>query len=158
MMVADAYPGPYAFPKAGCALLVIDPQVDFMEPGGWAEAIGLDVGQLAGVVPVIADLLARFRREGMTVIFTREGYRPDLADCPPAKRGRYAPRIGDQGPKGRYMITGEPCNDIIEALRPQPGEVAPPRRRAPAPTPSGWCAPTTPGAIGSTARSTPRRR
>jgi nicotinamidase-related amidase len=108
---------------ARSALVVIDLQVDFMEPGGWAEAIGLDTALLAPVTPLIAALLAQFRRLGLPVIYTREGYRPDLADCPAAKRGRYAPRVGDPGPRGRYMITGEPCNDIIAALTPHPGDI-----------------------------------
>ncbi len=98
-------------------------QHDFLEPGGWAAAMGLDIGILAPVIPAVATLLDSFRRAGAPVIYTREGYRPDLADCPPHKRGRHAPRIGDTGPLGRYMITGEPCNDIIPALAPRPGEV-----------------------------------
>jgi nicotinamidase-related amidase len=98
-------------------------QHDFMEPGGWADAMGLPLPLLAPVVPVIASLLDCFRRAGAPIIHTREGHRPDLADCPPTKRGRYAPRIGDPGPYGRYMVTGEPCNAIIPALAPIEGEI-----------------------------------
>jgi nicotinamidase-related amidase len=123
MIVSDAMPGPFEIRIESCALVIIDLQIDFMEPGGWADAIGLDTSLLAPVVPVIAELLAGFRRLDLPIIYTREGYRPDLADCPAAKRGRYAPRIGDPGPRGRYMITGEPCNDIIPALRPREGEL-----------------------------------
>jgi nicotinamidase-related amidase len=123
MTVAQAHPQPFDIQVGSCALLIIDLQIDFMETGGWAHAIGLDTAQLAPVTPVIAELLARFRRLNLPVIYTREGYRPDLADCPPAKRGRYAPRVGDPGPRGRYMITGEPCNDIIPALQPLEGDV-----------------------------------
>jgi nicotinamidase-related amidase len=74
-------------------------------------------------VPVIAGLLDRFRALSLPVIYTREGYRPDLAESPPAKRARHAPRIGDPGPAGRYMITGEACNDIIAALSPRQGDI-----------------------------------
>jgi nicotinamidase-related amidase len=123
MPVTEAQPRPFAFEPASTALLVIDMQHDFMEPGGWAHAMGLDIALLAPVVPVIAALLEAFRRAGAPVIYTREGHRPDLADCPPHKRGRYAPRVGDAGPYGRYMITGEPCNDIIPALQPAEGEL-----------------------------------
>ena len=44
------------------------------------------------------------RRQGMLVIHTREGHRPDLADAPPAKVERGAPskRIGDAGPDGAH--------------------------------------------------------
>ncbi len=121
--VEGAHPTPFEMEISRCALVAIDLQVDFMEPGGWAAAIGLDTALLAPVTPVIAALVAQFRRLGLPVIYTREGYRPDLADCPAAKRGRYAPRVGDPGPRGRYMITGEPCNDIIAALKPHAGDI-----------------------------------
>jgi nicotinamidase-related amidase len=118
-----AKPRPFSFEPATTALLVIDMQHDFMSPGGWADAMGLDLALLAPTVPVIAALLGCFRSAGAPVIFTREGHRPDLADCPAHKRGRHAPRIGDAGPLGRYMVTGEPGNDIIPALAPLDGEL-----------------------------------
>src|SRR5579859_2007097 len=123
MAEVDAYPRSFAFSPASTALLVIDMQHDFMSPGGWADAMGLDLTLLAPTVPLIAALLDSFRAAGAPVIFTREGHRPDLADCPPNKRGRYAPRVGDAGPLGRYMITGEPGNDIIPELAPRTGEL-----------------------------------
>jgi nicotinamidase-related amidase len=123
MPVVDAIPRPFVFEPASTALLVIDMQHDFLSPGGWAHAMGLDIALLAPCAPVIASLLDGFRQAGAPVIHTREGHRPDLADCPPHKRGKYAPRIGDPGPMGRYMVTGEPCNDIIPALAPVEGEV-----------------------------------
>jgi nicotinamidase-related amidase len=60
----------------------------------------------------------------MTVIHTREGHRPDLADAPPAKLERGAPalRIGAAGPMGRILIRGEPGHDIIPELAPLAGE------------------------------------
>jgi nicotinamidase-related amidase len=103
--------------------LVIDMQHDFMSKGGWADAVGLDLALLAPTVPVIAALLDAFRKAGAPVIFTREGHRPDLSDLPPHKRSRYAPRVGDKGPLGRYMVSGEPGNDIIPELAPLPGEI-----------------------------------
>jgi nicotinamidase-related amidase len=123
MLEANAKPRPFLFEPAATALLVIDMQHDFMTVGGWADAMGLDLALLAPTVPVIATLLDHFRAAGAPVIFTREGHRPDLADCPPHKRGRYAPRVGDAGPLGRYMVTGEPCNDIIPALAPLVSEL-----------------------------------
>ena len=70
-------------------------------------------------------LIALFRREGWPVIHTREGHKPDLSDCPPAKRERGNPtlRIGDEGPMGRILIHGEPGHDIVPALAPVAGEM-----------------------------------
>lgn len=123
-VIAAAKPYPYEFPRANIALLLIDMQRDFIEPGGFGSALGNDVSRLAAIVPATARLLAGFRRGGLPVIHTKEAHRPDLSDCPPAKlrRGRGALRIGDPGPMGRILIAGEPGNDFVETLRPAGGE------------------------------------
>lgn len=120
-----AAPFPYDFPVPGVALLVIDMQRDFLEPGGFGASLGNDVTPLAAIVPTVRHLLDAFRRHGLPVIHTREAHRPDLADCPPAKRLRGAPhgRIGDPGPMGRILIAGEPGNAIVPALAPLPHEL-----------------------------------
>jgi nicotinamidase-related amidase len=61
-------------------------------------------------------------RAGGLVVHTREAHKPDLSDCPPAKRNRGNPklRIGDAGPMGRILVAGEPGNQIIPALAPVP--------------------------------------
>ena len=124
MLHVAAAPSIYSFDPATTGLLVIDMQRDFIEPGGFGEALGNDVSRLAAIVPTVRDLIAWCRARGIRVLHTREGHRPDLADCPPAKRRRGAPklRIGDVGPMGRILVDGEPGNDIVPELRPQPGE------------------------------------
>lgn len=121
----EALPGAFALDPARTALVIIDMQRDFLEPGGFGAALGNDVGQLAGAVPHCQALLAAARDAGLLVIHTREGHRPDLTDCPPAKHRR-APegiRIGDPGPMGRILIRGEPGHGIIPELAPIAGEV-----------------------------------
>ena len=92
---------PFAFElrPEKAALIVIDMQRDFLEPGGFGEALGNDVSYLRSTIPVVAGLLKAFRERGLTVIHTREGHEADLSDCPPAKRERGSPalRIGDPG-------------------------------------------------------------
>src|ERR1700746_390701 len=99
-------------------------QRDFVDPGGFGEALGNDVSLLRKAVPPTIRVLNAARRAGLTVIHTREGHRPDLTDLPPAKRarGRLATRIGDPGPMGRILVRGEPGHDIIPELYPLPGE------------------------------------
>jgi nicotinamidase-related amidase len=119
-----ARPYAYAFEPATTALVVIDMQRDFIERGGFGEALGNDVSRLAAIVPTVRDLLAWARAHRIRVVHTREGHRPDLADCPPAKRlrGRPSLRIGDIGPMGRILVDGEPGNDIVPVLAPRAGE------------------------------------
>lgn len=106
------------------ALVIIDMQRDFLEPGGFGESLGNDVSRLQSAIAPCQRLLATARRKGLLVIHTREGHRPDLSDAPPAKvaRGPEHLRIGDPSPMGRILIRGEPGHDIIPELAPHVGE------------------------------------
>jgi len=121
----EATPFPYDFAPGKTALVVIDMQRDFIEPGGFGASLGNDVTRLVPSIAPIASLLAAWRERGWPIVHTRECHRPDLSDCPPAKRLRGEPslRIGDEGPMGRVLIAGEPGVEIIPALAPQAGEI-----------------------------------
>jgi nicotinamidase-related amidase len=103
------------------ALIIIDMQRDFLEPGGFGETLGNDVSLLAAAVGPCREVLAAARRRGLLVIHTREGHAPDLSDAPRAKleRGNPSLRIGAPGPMGRILIRGEPGHDIISELAPE---------------------------------------
>jgi nicotinamidase-related amidase len=120
-----AEPEPIDLDWSVTALVIIDMQRDFMEPGGFGETLGNDVSRLARAVKPIAAVLAAARAMGLLVIHTREGHLPDLSDAPPAKVERGAPslRIGDPGPMGRILIRGEAGHDIIPELYPCAGEI-----------------------------------
>ncbi len=106
------------------ALIIIDMQRDFLEPGGFGETLGNNVALLKAAVPPLQALLAAAREAGMLIIHTREGHRPDLSDAPKHKveRGEPSLRIGQPGPMGRILVRGEPGHDIIPELYPEPGE------------------------------------
>jgi nicotinamidase-related amidase len=120
----DAEPAPIAIDPRRTALIVIDMQRDFLEPGGFGQALGNDVSLLTKAIAPIKELLLALRKKGMLIIHTREGHRPDLSDAPRAKVERGAPRmrIGDEGPMGRILIRGEPGHDIVPELYPKAGE------------------------------------
>ncbi len=119
-----AEPMPVTFDLERTALIIIDMQRDFLEPGGFGESLGNDVSLLQAAVAPCRAVLDAARASGMLVIHTREGHRPDLSDAPPLKvnRGDPATRIGAPGPMGRILVRGEPGHDLIEALYPAPGE------------------------------------
>ena len=124
MPTVEALPGPFTFAPESTALLVIDMQRDFLEPGGFGESLGNDVSQLRRTIGPLAAFMTNWRAAGLPIIHTREGHLPDLSDCPPAKLERGAPskRIGDPGAFGRILIRGEYGHDIIDELQPVPGE------------------------------------
>lgn len=107
------------------AVLMIDMQRDFLEQGGFGAMLGNDVSVLRSTIEPCGRLLAAARSQGLLVIHTREGHRPDLSDAPASKlaRGGLSCGIGDKGPSGsRIMIRGEAFHDIIPELYPIPGE------------------------------------
>jgi nicotinamidase-related amidase len=120
-----AQPFEFSFELARTALLIIDMQRDFVEPGGFGETLGNDVSLLQAIVPTVRAVLMAWREAGGYVVHTREAHAADLSDCPPAKRLRGNPslRIGDVGPMGRILVAGAPGNAIIPELAPVDGEL-----------------------------------
>ncbi len=109
---------------AKTAVVIIDMQRDFLEPGGFGESLGNDVSLLAAAIAPCKALLSAARAQNMLIIHTREGHLPDMSDAHKAKveRGDPSVRIGEMGPMGRILIRGEPGQDIIPELYPQAGE------------------------------------
>ncbi len=117
---------PFAFKLqlGHAALVIIDMQRDFIEPGGFGAALGNDVSLLEAAIGPTLALLQAWRKLGWPVVHTRELHASDLSDCAPAKRirGDLALRIGDAGPMGRLLVRGERGCEIVPALAPLPGE------------------------------------
>ena len=124
-MNINAQPFPYEFEISSAALVIIDMQRDFIEPGGFGHALGNDVSLLARIVPACQAVLSAWRAAGGLVVHTRESHQADLSDCPPSKLNRGNPklRIGDIGPMGRILVAGEAGNQIIAELSPMAGEI-----------------------------------
>lgn len=120
----QAEPYEFEFDLDTTALVMIDMQRDFVEPGGFGESLGNDVSLLRSSIEPCKELLETARKIGMFIIHTREGHRPDLADLQPAKKARGNPtlKIGDQAPMGRLLVRGEAGHEIIPELAPIAGE------------------------------------
>ena len=121
----QSVPYPVSVTEKTIALVVVDMQRDFLEPGGFGESLGNDVQKLRDIIPNISNLIRIFRRASLCIVHTKEGHKPDLSDCPkqklrPAKNGL---AIGDPGPMGRLLISGEPGNDFISEVSPSEGEI-----------------------------------
>jgi len=119
-----ASPYPIDISLAETALIIIDMQRDFLQPGGFGESLGNDVSQLQSAITPCKNMLETARSEGMLVIHTREGHRADLSNIHPMKQARCPDgmKVGDKGPMGRILIQGEYGHDIIDELKPITGE------------------------------------
>ena len=122
--VFRAEPYDLVFDPASTALVIIDMQRDFLEPGGFGSMLGNDVSLLRASIAPCKAVLEAARKAKMLVIHTREGHAPDMTDCPPSKKARGGLKvgIGDEGPMGRVLIRGEKGHDIIPELYPAPNE------------------------------------
>ena len=123
--IESAQPFPISLSIHSAALIIIDMQRDFVEPGGFGESLGNEVKPLQDIIPAVKNVLGHWRERDGLVIHTRESHLPDLTDCPVSKRDRGNPklRIGDKGPMGRILVRGEPGNEIIDDLRPLENEL-----------------------------------
>ncbi len=121
-----AQPYNFEIPDGGkMALVIIDMQRDFLELGGFGDALGNNVRLLQAIVPTVKELLETWRSLSFPIIHTIECHKPDLSDCPPSKlkRGKEGLKIGDVGAMGRILIYGEQGNNIIPELTPKEGEI-----------------------------------
>jgi len=134
MELASARPYAFRFNPASTALVIIDMQRDFVDPNGFGsiQCGNPDIfSQVRGIVPTVQSVLEFSRKNGLHVFHTREGHNPDLSDLPASKRlrqlsspsGHHTLGIGDEGPMGRLLIKGQYGHDIIDELKPIPGEV-----------------------------------
>lgn len=121
--IFQAQPFELPFDPCTTALIMIDMQRDFVEAGGFGEALGNDVSLVRTAIAPCKEVLVAARQKGIMVIHTREGHREDLSDCPSAKLTRGGKTfIGEPGPMGRILVRGEAGHDIIPELYPVTGE------------------------------------
>ena len=117
---------PFDFPYDGrldparLALLVIDLQIDFVSPEGYLAKRGYDVTPVRAILPAVHAVIDAVRRVGGLVIFTRQGYRADLADM--TEYERFRRRRGGLEGTG-VLVRGSPGFEIVPELPVDPTDV-----------------------------------
>jgi nicotinamidase-related amidase len=125
--VNGIYPWPYdgIWKLSKTALVIVDMQQDYLSPQGWFAATGGDTSAFCQLVPQLQKLLRSARKAALPSIFTVEAHRADLSDVPQNKiwrMRRLGRAIGEEGPLGRALISGEAGSTVISGLSPRAGE------------------------------------
>ena len=118
------YPYDGGLDPARTAVLAIDLQVEFLSSDGYFARKGYDPAPLRAVIEPVKRLTEAARDAGCLVIWTRQGYRADLADASSYDRWR-AQRAGIDLKRGDVgsVLRGSPGYDIVPELTPSPGDV-----------------------------------
>ena len=121
----EAEPAALTVDTESAALIIIDMQRDFLEPGGFGETLGNDVSLLQRRSRALQGACSTPRAR--PACWSSTPARATGPICPTRRRAkieRGAPskRIGDTGPMGRILVRGEPGHDIIAELYPIAGE------------------------------------
>jgi nicotinamidase-related amidase len=117
---------PYDYPYDGkldagrTALLVIDMQVDFLAADGYFARKGYDPTPLRAILPQLTKTIDAARTAGVLVVYTRQGYRADLADMSPYERWRRK-RAGLDG--SEVLLRDTPGFALVPELKVAPGDV-----------------------------------
>jgi ureidoacrylate peracid hydrolase len=104
------------------ALLVVDMQAGFLDPGA-----AMEVPPARAIVPVIRDLLALFRVRALPVAFSEFTYAPAVpllvGELHPEHQPAPPGGAGGFGTPSSSCLEGHPSVQTVAELAPRPGEV-----------------------------------
>jgi ureidoacrylate peracid hydrolase len=114
------------------AVIVVDMQNDFASKGGLLDAQGVDLSIIQSVVPKIRSVLSAARKSGLKIIYLKMGYNSDLSDIGPEgspswianrQAGTGTLVKSPNGVEGRILVRGTWNTEIVDALKPVPGDI-----------------------------------
>ena len=119
MAIPSALPFPFTIRASKTAIVMIDWQLNFTAPNGFGASLGNNCENLREALQTLLKILQAGREAKCAIVHTLEAHKPDLSDCPPAKRRR-CNKIGEIVDKsmGRVLICGEPGNAIEPLVAP----------------------------------------
>src|SRR5439155_10813498 len=130
--VIEAKPEPTTIDLARTAVVVVDMQNDFGAEGGMFHRAGVDISSIQQAIVPTARVLAAARKSGVTIVYLKTEYRPDLSDLGPVdspnwialKRSRVGERVTTpDGTEGHIMIRETWNTQIVCELVPEPGDI-----------------------------------
>ena len=135
VVTLPARPEPIRVAVDETAVIVIDMQNAYASPGGYLDLAGFDIGGAAGVIAQSAKVLDVARAAGMPVIYLQNGWdeayveaggpgSPNYHKSNALKTMRARPEL-----QGKLLARGGWDYELVEALKPQPGDIVLPKPR-----------------------------
>ena len=134
-LVVPARPEPLALHAATSALIVVDMQNAYATVGGYVDSAGFDISGARGTIGSIANAIAAARLAGMQVIFLQNGWDADYVEAGgPGSPNWYksnALKTMRRKPElqGKFLAKGGWDYELIDALKPQAGDIVVPKTR-----------------------------
>ena len=124
-----ARPEPIRVDPASSAVIVIDMQNAYATEGGYVDLAGFDISGSAGVIGRISQVLDVARGAGMPVVFLQNGWDADYVEAGgpgspnwhksnALKTMRARPELS-----GQLLARGGWDYELVDALKPQPGDI-----------------------------------
>ena len=127
----QAKPEPITIDPSTTAAIVIDMQNDFCSKGGMFDRAGIDISATRSAVEPTARTLPCVRKAGISVIYLKMGFRPDLSDFGAPDAPNYIKHLplavgtiitAPDGRQSRILIRDTWNTDIVDELAPQAGD------------------------------------
>jgi ureidoacrylate peracid hydrolase len=130
-----ARPEPIRVAVDETALIVVDMQNAYASAGGYLDLAGFDIGGAAAVIDQTAKVLSVARGAGMTIVYFQNGWDADYREAGgpgspnwhksnALKTMRARPEL-----EGKLLARGGWDYDLVDALKPQPGDLVLPKPR-----------------------------
>ena len=129
-VVVTAKPEPVKLEINRTALIVVDMQNTFCKKGGIFDYLGkFDEMKVKNIIDRDMKVIDACRNKGIKVVYLRMGYRQDLSNSGGPESPNYYKELGVAAMrmhpelKGRFLTIGTRDWEIIDELKPQPGDI-----------------------------------
>ena len=135
VVTLPARPEPIRVSADETAIIVIDMQNAYASAGGYLDLAGCDIGGAAGVIEQSAKVLETARAAGMIVVYFQNGWDKDYVEAggpgSPNWHKSNALKTMRERPElqGKLLARGGWDYDLVEALKPAPGDIVLPKPR-----------------------------
>jgi ureidoacrylate peracid hydrolase len=129
VVTLPARPEPIRIDADETAIVVIDMQNAYASPGGYVDQAGFDIAGAAGTIGRIASVLETARNAGVLIVYLQNGWDPAYVEAGgpgspnwhksnALKTMRARPEL-----QGKLLSRGGWDYDLVDALKPQPGDI-----------------------------------